>query len=176
LTRVTWRVPLVEQELLKRPEHMNSSPVFIGVHVPQSLVVFCGVRCPFFFLFRFNPIFNFYYSNIYFIVFLYYCLYIWWNNTKKEYLVTYMYWLFHDEHLEDTKWVIRSCKSQDKQYNFYSRLISYSYIITIVLWRRAWLYLTTTVVIIEVLSSIMTYRRVFNKSNMTGATSGAGTA
>ena len=44
VTRVTRRVPLVEQELLTLPEHLISSPDFNGVYVAQSLawcVVFC---------------------------------------------------------------------------------------------------------------------------------------
>ena len=52
VTRVTRRVPLVEQELLTLPEHMNSPPVFSGVRVARSLVfgvVFC--RSLFFFSF-----------------------------------------------------------------------------------------------------------------------------
>ena len=41
--RVTWQVPLVEQELLTFPEPLSSLPGFSGVHVAQSLVflVFC---------------------------------------------------------------------------------------------------------------------------------------
>ena len=36
-------MPLVEQELLTLPEHLSSPPVFIGVRVTRSLVlyVFC---------------------------------------------------------------------------------------------------------------------------------------
>jgi len=50
LTRLTRWVPLVEQELHTLPEHVGSSPAFIGVHVPQSLVlcVCCLSFCPFF--------------------------------------------------------------------------------------------------------------------------------
>jgi hypothetical protein len=40
VTRLTRRVPLVEQELLTLPEHMNSSPVFSGVRVTRSLVLY----------------------------------------------------------------------------------------------------------------------------------------
>ena len=36
---ITRRVPLVEQELLSLPEHMNSTPVFSGVRVTRSLVL-----------------------------------------------------------------------------------------------------------------------------------------
>ena len=44
VTRLTWWVPLVEQELLILPEHLNSPPVISGVRVTRSLVfyvVFC---------------------------------------------------------------------------------------------------------------------------------------
>ena len=43
----TRRVPLVEQELLTLPEHLSSSPVFSGVGVTRSLVLYvCFVdRC-----------------------------------------------------------------------------------------------------------------------------------
>ena len=46
---VTGRMPLVEQELLSLPEHMCSSPDFIGVCVAQSLV-FCVVFCRLYFV------------------------------------------------------------------------------------------------------------------------------
>jgi len=39
VTRLTRRVPLVEQELLILPEHMSSLPVFSGVRVIRSLVL-----------------------------------------------------------------------------------------------------------------------------------------
>ena len=39
VTRVTRRVPPVEQELLTHPEHMSSSLVFSGVRVSRSLFV-----------------------------------------------------------------------------------------------------------------------------------------
>ena len=44
---LTRRVSLVEQELLTFPEHMSSPPVFSGVHVTRSLVLYvCFVgRC-----------------------------------------------------------------------------------------------------------------------------------
>ena len=38
VTRVTWRVPLMEQELFILPDHLNFTPVFSGVHVTRSLV------------------------------------------------------------------------------------------------------------------------------------------
>jgi hypothetical protein len=47
VTRLTRRVPLVEQELPTLPEHLNSHPVFSGVRVARSLVLYvCFVnRC-----------------------------------------------------------------------------------------------------------------------------------
>ena len=39
VTRLTRRVPLVKQELLTLPQHLNSQPVFSGVHVTRSLVL-----------------------------------------------------------------------------------------------------------------------------------------
>ena len=47
VTRLTRRVPLVEQELLTLPEHLSSPPVFSGVRVTRSLVLYvCFVdRC-----------------------------------------------------------------------------------------------------------------------------------
>ena len=44
LTRVTRRVPPVEQELVSFPENLSSSLVFSWLHVAQSLV-FCVVFC-----------------------------------------------------------------------------------------------------------------------------------
>ena len=38
VTRLTRRMPLVEQELLTLPEHLSSLPVFSGVRVTRSLV------------------------------------------------------------------------------------------------------------------------------------------
>jgi len=40
VTGLTRRVPPVGQELLTLPEHLNSPPVFSGVHVTRSLVLF----------------------------------------------------------------------------------------------------------------------------------------
>jgi len=50
------RVPLVEQELLTLPEHLSSPPVFSGVHVTRSLVLYvCFVdRCLSFCTFSFG--------------------------------------------------------------------------------------------------------------------------
>jgi len=39
VTRLTRRVPLVEQELFSLPEHLSSSPVFNGVRVTRSIVL-----------------------------------------------------------------------------------------------------------------------------------------
>ena len=56
VTRFTWRVPLVNQELLTIPGHMSSSPVFSGVWVTRSLVLcVCFVdRCLSFCSFSFS--------------------------------------------------------------------------------------------------------------------------
>ena len=56
VARVTRQVPLVEQELLTPPEHLSSSPVFSGVRVTWSLVLYvCFVdRCFFFCTFSFG--------------------------------------------------------------------------------------------------------------------------
>ena len=40
VARLTRRVPLVEQGLLTLPEHMSSPPVFSGVRVTPSLVLY----------------------------------------------------------------------------------------------------------------------------------------
>jgi hypothetical protein len=40
VTRLTRRVPLVEQELPTLPEHLSSPPVFSGVRVTRSLVLY----------------------------------------------------------------------------------------------------------------------------------------
>jgi hypothetical protein len=39
VTRLTRRVPLVEQKLPTLPQHLRSSPVFIGVRITRSLVL-----------------------------------------------------------------------------------------------------------------------------------------
>ena len=56
VTRLTRRVPLVEQELLTLPEHLSSLPVFSGVHVTRYLVLYvCFVdRCLSFCTFSFD--------------------------------------------------------------------------------------------------------------------------
>jgi hypothetical protein len=40
VTRLTRRVPLVEQELLTIPDRLSSSPVFSGIRVTRSLVLY----------------------------------------------------------------------------------------------------------------------------------------
>jgi hypothetical protein len=40
VTRLTRRVPLVEQKLFTLPEHLSSSPVFSRVRVTRSLVLY----------------------------------------------------------------------------------------------------------------------------------------
>ena len=56
VTRLTRRVPLVEQELLILPKHLSSPPVFSGVRVTRSLVLYvCFVdRCLSFCTFSFG--------------------------------------------------------------------------------------------------------------------------
>jgi len=56
VTRLTRRVPLVEQELLTLPEHLSSHPLFSGVRVTRSLVLYvCFVdRCLSFCIFSFG--------------------------------------------------------------------------------------------------------------------------
>jgi hypothetical protein len=56
VTRLTRRVPLMEQELLTLPEHRSSPPVFSGVLVTRSLVLcVCFVdRCLSFCTFSFG--------------------------------------------------------------------------------------------------------------------------
>jgi hypothetical protein len=56
VTRLTWRVLLVEQNLLTLPEHLGSPPVISGVRVTRSLVLcVCFVdRCLSFFTFSFG--------------------------------------------------------------------------------------------------------------------------
>ena len=55
MTRLTWRVSLVEQELLTLLEHLRSPPVFSWVRVTRSLVLYvCFVdRCLFLCTFSF---------------------------------------------------------------------------------------------------------------------------
>ena len=54
VTRLTRRVPLVEQQLLTLPEHLTSPPVYIEVRVTRSLVLCvcfvnrCFFLCTFF--------------------------------------------------------------------------------------------------------------------------------
>ena len=58
VTRLTRRVPLVEQELLTIPEHLSSPPIFSGIRVTRSLVLYvCFVdRCLSFCTFFFWPL------------------------------------------------------------------------------------------------------------------------
>ena len=59
ITRLTRRVPLVEQELLTLPEHLNSPPVFSGFRVTRSLALcVCFVdRCLSLYTFSFGHCF-----------------------------------------------------------------------------------------------------------------------
>ena len=62
VTRLTRRVPLVEQELLTLPDHLSSPPVFSGVRVNQSLVLYvrfvdlCLSFCTYFNLLSLNHV------------------------------------------------------------------------------------------------------------------------
>ena len=58
VTRLTRRVPLVEQELITLPEHLSSPPVFSGVRVTRSLVLYVCFpdRCLSFLCFYFWPL------------------------------------------------------------------------------------------------------------------------
>ena len=55
--RLTRRVPLVEQELLTLPEHMNSPPVFSGVRFARSLALCFVDLCLSFCAFSFDHCF-----------------------------------------------------------------------------------------------------------------------
>ena len=44
VSRVTRRVPLVEQELLNLPEQLSSPPVFSGIRVSRSLVLCSALK------------------------------------------------------------------------------------------------------------------------------------
>jgi len=70
VTRLTRRVPLVEQELHTLPEHPSSSPVFSGVRVTQSLVLYvCFVdRCLSFCTFFFWPLCCLFFFDIRFLI------------------------------------------------------------------------------------------------------------
>ena len=59
VTRVTRRVPLMEQELLTLPEHLSPPPVFNGIRVHRPLV-FCVMLCrSLFVLFHFAIVMSF---------------------------------------------------------------------------------------------------------------------
>jgi hypothetical protein len=57
VTRLTWRVSLVEQELLTLPKHPSLPPVISGVRVTRSLVLYVCFddRCFSLCLFSFGP-------------------------------------------------------------------------------------------------------------------------
>ena len=66
ITRLTRRVPLVEQELLTLPEHLSSLPVFSGVRVIRSLALYvCFIdRCLSICIFFFGPLRCLFFFNI----------------------------------------------------------------------------------------------------------------
>ena len=61
VTRLTQRVPLVEQELITLLEHLSSPPIFNGIHFTRSLVLcVCFVeRCLSFFFWPLCCLFSF---------------------------------------------------------------------------------------------------------------------
>ena len=56
LSFFVWCIPAVEQELLTLPEHLSSPPIFSGVRVTRSLVLYVcfGDRCLSFCTFSFG--------------------------------------------------------------------------------------------------------------------------
>jgi hypothetical protein len=70
VTRLTRRVPLVEQELFTLPEHLSSPPVFSGVRITRSLVlcVFFVDRCLSFCTFSFGHCVLFHLAIVYFFI------------------------------------------------------------------------------------------------------------
>ena len=70
VTRLTRRVPLVEQELLTLSEHPSSPPVFSGVRVTRSLVLYvCFVdRCLSFCTFFFWPLCCLLFFNLWILI------------------------------------------------------------------------------------------------------------
>ena len=91
VTRLTRRMPLVEQELLTLPDHLSSPPVFSRVRVTRSLVLYvCLVdRCLSFCSFSFghcvfcsSSIYGFWLPLRYLQTLL---------NKQQIYLVNYLY-------------------------------------------------------------------------------------
>ena len=71
VTRLKRRVPLVEQERLTLPEHLSLPPVFSGVRVTRSLVLYvCFVdRCLSFGIFFFWPLCCLFFFDIRILIF-----------------------------------------------------------------------------------------------------------
>jgi hypothetical protein len=97
VTRLTRRVPLVEQELLTLPDHLSSPPVFSGVCVTRSLVLYvCFVdRCLSFSTFSFghcvvcsSSIYGFLLPLWYLQTLLYTCL---WYESGKTRVIPHNY-------------------------------------------------------------------------------------
>ena len=70
VTRLTRWVSLVEQELPTLPEHLSSPPIFSGVRVTRSLVIYvCFVDCCLSFCtFFFWPLFCLFFFDIRFLI------------------------------------------------------------------------------------------------------------
>ena len=86
LTRVTRRVPLVEQALLIFPEHLCSPQAFCGVRVTRSLV-FSVEFCISFFV-----ILSFFFCIVFPSSIYGFCLVTW-------YLQTFSFWLIHNKNV-----------------------------------------------------------------------------
>ena len=70
VTRLTRRVPLVEQELSTHPEHLSASPIFSGVCITRSFVL-CGMLCWSLFIllyFLFWPLCCLFFSDIHILI------------------------------------------------------------------------------------------------------------
>ena len=91
VTRLTRRVSLVEQELLILPEHLGSPPVFSGVRVTRSIVLYCIV-CP-------SSIYGFwlhlwYLPTLLFYFSFYYLDFKWlWYKSNINFYISNVYWI-----------------------------------------------------------------------------------
>ena len=114
LTRVTWRVLLVQQNILTLRNTLAHPSVFCVVHVAQSLV-FCAIMC----------------SSLLVFVSMYLLVVILWVLHRFRLLITLLvsstfpYRILKDEHhamvyiilqkkLEDTNVIIQSCTSKSE--------------------------------------------------------------
>ena len=94
--RLTRQMPLVEQELLTPPEHLNLPPVFSGVHVTQSLILCeCFVdRCFFFCPFSFWPLCCLFFFDILILITFFVCIYYKKNVTRLNIFNLYISVIF----------------------------------------------------------------------------------